>query len=66
MTTTDHTTTVVATIPECDLFRDHGPAYADAKIPGMGWGYVCKDCFDHYGCSLGLGQGQQLLVREDA
>jgi len=54
------TTTVVTSIPACNLCGS--PAYADANIPGDRWGYVCKTCFDGHGCSLGLGRGQVLLL----
>jgi hypothetical protein len=40
------------------------PAYADARIPAAGsWGYVCKEHFDSYGCQLGTGKGQRLVLR---
>jgi hypothetical protein len=58
-----HTTVAVTTIPACDLDPGHGPAYADARIPGGGWGNVCRPCFDRFGCSLGLGHGQELTER---
>jgi hypothetical protein len=55
--------TFVATIPPCDIDARHGPAYADARLAYVGsWAYVCRDCFDSYGCSLGLGAGQVLLL----
>lgn len=61
--TNNHTITTVSTIPPCDLDNDHGPAYADASLPAAGgsWAYVCRACFEHHGCQLGLGQGQQLI-----
>lgn len=45
---------------ECDLCPNK--AYADARIPGGGWAWVCRSHFDMMGCSLGLGNGQKLIV----
>lgn len=58
------TVTRVAAIPACDIDPAHGPAYADASLPAMrgAWGYVCRACFDKYGCRLGLGAGQELKL----
>ena len=49
-------------IPSCDLCGDNTPAKYDANI-GRGWGNVCTRHFLEYGCSLGVGVGQQLLLR---
>jgi hypothetical protein len=59
-----HTRTTVARIPNCDLCDGREvPAYADAKLgPGMPWANVCKKHFDTYGCKLGLGLGQELVL----
>jgi len=57
---------VMATIPNCDFSRAHGRAYADAYIPGGGWANVCEACFRDYGCRLGTGAGQELLLPEEA
>lgn len=60
-----HTTIEMAEdqIPTCNLDSRHGPAFADAAIPQFqnSWAYVCRECFDHYGCSLGLGLGQRIV-----
>lgn len=61
------TSTVVAKIPNCDVCRQSGketPAYADAKLNIGPWAYVCRAHFDGYGCSLGLGRGQELKLRK--
>jgi hypothetical protein len=61
----DHTSVAVSVIPSCDVNPDHGAAYADAKIlrPAPGpWGNFCKSCFDSFGCRLGLGFGQALML----
>lgn len=56
--------TFVATIPPCDLEHDvDTPAYADALLGFVGsWAYVCRRHFDAYGCKLGLGLGQVLVL----
>jgi len=56
------TWTIVTVIPNCDLCTKE-PAYADAAIPGMSWAYMCRTCFMKYGASLGLGRGQELLLK---
>jgi hypothetical protein len=53
----------VPQIPTCDLCDKATPAYADARLPGLGWANVCKPHFDRYGCSLGTGSGQELITR---
>jgi hypothetical protein len=60
------TQVLVTTVPPCDLDPDHGPAFADARIPSVGsWAYVCKRCFDRHECNLGTGHGQALVTREN-
>ncbi len=59
-------------IPDCDICKANGrslsvtvsvPAYADARIPSMGsWAYLCRKHFGIYGCKLGTGQGQELVL----
>ena len=63
--TEPHTEVTVTFLPDCDIHRTHGKAYADALLPLHGsWGYVCKPCFDTLGCTLGLGRGQRLILDE--
>lgn len=57
----DHESVEVQRIPACDLGAAHGPAYADARVPGGPWGNLCRSCFDLLGCRLGLGHGQRLI-----
>lgn len=57
-----HTHVEVDAIPDCDLHPGR-PAYADAKTRGGPWGNLCHECFEHHGCSLGLGRGQELVLR---
>lgn len=58
----------VAEIGQCDLcFHEEGkvvPAYADAKLSIGPWAYVCREHFKIYGCSLGTGRGQELVLRD--
>jgi hypothetical protein len=61
----DLTKARVEEIPNCQLPHHEGhsqPAYADARIPGVGWGYVCRAHFEQMGCSLGMGKGQELVL----
>ncbi|MGA7050818.1 MAG: hypothetical protein WBZ37_06005 [Mycobacterium sp.] len=55
-------------IPNCDVCAGEGKsekAYADAKLSIGPWGYVCREHFAQYGCSLGLGRGQELVIQLD-
>lgn len=56
----------VAALPNCDVCRmgqKATVAYADAAVPATGsWGYLCREHFDLYGCQLGTGRGQELIV----
>ena len=54
--------TKVLEIPACDVCGK--PAYADAKIPGGPWGYVCGVHFRQFRCELGLGKGQKLVLEK--
>jgi hypothetical protein len=49
----------------CKQNGEQRPAYADAKLSVGPWGYVCKEHFGQYGCSLGLGRGQELILRAE-
>lgn len=37
----------------------------DGKTKMGPWGYMCNQHFKQYGIGLGLGKGQQLLIRDD-
>lgn len=40
--------------------RPFGKVMFDARIPRHGsWGNIDQECFEEYGCSLGLGRGQE-------
>jgi len=58
------TQTVVPEIPNCDVCGT-AKAYADAKLPGGPWGYLCKTHFNLHGCELGTGKGQELILDAD-
>lgn len=37
----------------------------DAAIPRMNrWANICQVCFDKHGCALGLGLGQQYMLKD--
>jgi len=57
----DHKTVEVAVIPDCDLCNQ--PAAYDARIPGQGWANVCSYHFKLLGCKVGLGNGQQFILK---
>jgi hypothetical protein len=54
-------------MPRCDIDYRHPKgmprpeAYADARIPGDSWAFLCHECFHHFGCVLGIGHGQMLV-----
>lgn len=37
----------------------------DACVGYRNWGNICQDCFDTYGCGLGIGKGQKYLLQPD-
>mgnify|MGYP003148669889 FL=1 len=57
--------TVVSSIPSCAMPGcQNSKAYADAAVPSYGnsWAFVCRGCFNKYGCRLGTGKGQKLIL----
>lgn len=65
-----HENVNVTHIPDCDMCTDEGisitPAFADALLPKWGsWAYVCIRHYLLYGCTLGLGYGQELILIGD-
>jgi hypothetical protein len=36
-----------------------GDFFYDAKLREGWWGLVCEQCFNRFGCGLGLGRGQK-------
>ena len=51
---------ILECLPDCDMCKK--PAAYDARIPNVCWAYVCEDHFKKYGCKLGVGSGQALIV----
>ena len=60
--------------PTCDMPGCDEPAEYNAQIPGgqgglhelrgSSWANLCQEHFDSNGCSLGLGKGHKLVVRD--
>lgn len=65
----DDTVAVVDEPPNCDihehLYHVVFPAQFDGAttLPGRPWAYMCAPCFAKHGVGLGLGVGQELVVR---
>jgi hypothetical protein len=58
--------TTVKKRPPCDICAEEGvttPAYADAKIRSGPWAWVCRRHFREYNCAIGMGRGQEIVVR---
>jgi hypothetical protein len=63
------TEVIVAALPFCDTHPlDAEPVLAayDGKTKLGPWGYMCEECFPKFGCGLGTGRGQKLILKEDA
>ena len=61
----EHEFVYVEELPKCDLCGK--VAQYDARIPSYGsWGNLCKTCFKMNNCLLGLGKGQELLVKGES
>lgn len=55
---------LVATRPKCDFCKEE--AQYDARVPEMGcWANLCTKHFKAFGCKLGTGKGQKLLIKEE-
>ncbi len=60
----------VIELPNCDICEANQitkKALYDTAIYGVKeygpiWGFVCQECFIEFGCKLGLGKGQRLVV----
>jgi len=57
------TTATVDRIPNCDFCGQ--PAQFDGATKQGPWAYMCKSCFDQNGRGLGLGKGQELIVKKE-
>ena len=60
----EHTQVEVSHLPLCDTCQQHEAKY-DARILATGWANVCEVCFEFYGCRLGIGKGQRLVVENE-
>ena len=57
-----HTKVVVSILPDCDFCGD--TAHYDGNTKLGPWGNMCEGCFRKYGVGLGLGRGQELVVKD--
>ena len=64
----DHRSVTVAKLPNCDVCASAGIRDQVAKYDGktiMGpWANMCQACFADLGVGLGLGRGQELIMRQ--
>ena len=66
-TMTDNNTIVMNENPPCDFCRfQNTPQNLNVQMYDVktlyGWGYACQSHFDRFGCTLGLGKGQRIVV----
>ena len=58
----DLTSVELTQLPKCDLCDER--AKYDAYIPTFAtWGYVCETHFKQCDCKVGLGKGQELILK---
>ena len=50
-------------IPLCDFCKKK-EAIIDGKSILDVWGYMCRECYFEFGIGLGLGKGQELILRK--
>jgi hypothetical protein len=68
-----HTKVEVDELPPCvfvqtnrHLATPNTKAKYDARLNKLGnsaWASVCEDCFEFFGCELGLGKGQEYVLK---
>lgn len=61
-----HESVTVAVLPNCDFCQETGttkPAAVDGKTVFGPWANMCDEHFQQHGIGLGLGRGQQLVVK---
>lgn len=61
--TAPHVKVNVSALPDCDFCGDE--AHYDGKTKLGPWANMCTSCFKRYGIGLGLGLGQELVVKEN-
>lgn len=54
----------VPCLPTCQVCANGKLARFDARLTTGVWANVCTDHFQMYGCGLGVGKGQRLIVRK--
>ena len=59
----NHTKVEVFHLPDCDFCGDE--AHYDGKTKLGPWGYMCEPCFKKHGIGLGLGKGQELVLKDE-
>jgi hypothetical protein len=61
----DHKSVEVHRIPMCDFPHDGEPVEAkyDGKTKFGPWANMCQEHFDENGLGLGLGVGQELILK---
>ena len=60
----------VGSLPKCDVCGSKGVAKTaeyDASVPAFNgtWANLCGPCFSKFGCRLGIGAGQHLVLRQN-
>lgn len=62
MTKKDANVVYVSKLPMCDVC-DMNVATYDGRTKQGPWAYMCKECYKSIGVGLGIGKGQQLVVK---
>ena len=60
----DGTVVVMDSIPICDCCQKN-PAFMDGKTKMGSWAYMCVSCSAVFSIGLGVGKGQQLVLRSE-
>lgn len=61
---TGDTWTIVNDYPKCDFDLENAKFEAISTKDSQ-WHYMCPDCFIEQGSGLGLGHGQELIVKDE-
>ena len=62
----DHESVIVDELPPCDICIEEGRqemAAVDGKTVHGPWANMCPEHYAQFGVGLGLGRGQQLILR---
>ena len=65
----NHTQVEVPKLPQCDFCKQnplvlYQEAHYDGKTRMGPWANMCREHFKRFGVGLGLGKGQELILRE--